>query len=80
MTSRRATAVIVKATTLNHDGDERTTYYGPFLPHVGSATRSFVANLEHELGESGRYKRWETFIEDVFIAEDESDCAIQATR
>lgn len=80
MTTRTATAVIVKASTLNHDGDERTTYYGPFLPHAGSATTSFQATLERELEDSGRYKHWETTIESVFIGEDESDCAVQATR
>lgn len=80
MTTRTATAVIVKAATLNHEGTERTTYYGPFLPHVGSATTSFVHELEQELADSGRYKHWETSIESVFIAEDESYCAIRATR
>ena len=80
MTTRTATAVIVKANMLTNDGDERTFYYGPFLPHVGGATMSFVAELEQELEESGRYKHWETSIEDVFIAEGESDCEIRATR
>lgn len=80
MTMRTATAVIVKASTLNHDGDERTTYYGPFLPHSGSATTSFLDTIERELEESGRYKLWETSIESLFIGKDESDCAIQATR
>ena len=80
MTTRTATAVIVKATKLTKDGDERTTYYGPFLPHVGSATTSFVQRLEHELEESGLYQHWETSIESVFIAADESDCEIRATR
>lgn len=80
MTTRTSTAVIVKATTLNHDGDERTTYYGPFLPHIGSATTSFVRTLEQALEESGLYKHWDTSIESVFIADGESDCEIRATR
>ena len=80
MTSRNGVAVIIKATTYNHDGNDRTTYYGPFLPHAGSAATSFVSTLERELGESGRYERWETSIEDVFIAEGESDCTVQAMR
>jgi hypothetical protein len=80
MTTRTATAVIVKATMLTNEGDERTRYYGPFLPHVGGATTSFVAGLEQELEDSGRYKHWETSIESVFIADGESDCEIRATR
>ena len=80
MTTRTATAVVVKASKLTHDGDEVTTYYGPFLPHVGSATTSFLDRLESELAESGRYKHWETSVESVFIGDDESDCAIRATR
>lgn len=80
MTSRTATAVVVKASKLTHDGEEITTYYGPFLPHVGSATTSFLDQLERELEESGRYKHWETTVESVFIADDESDCAVRATR
>lgn len=80
MTNRTATSVIVKATMLTNEGDERTRYYGPFLPHAGSAMSRFVTNLEQELEESGRYKHWETSIESVFIADGESDCEIRATR
>lgn len=80
MTTRTGTAVIVKASTLNHDGAERTIYYGPFLPHVGSATTSFIQQLEAELEESGRYKHWDVEVETLFIAEGESDCEIRATR
>lgn len=80
MTGRRSTAVIVKATSRTWDGRGRTTYYGPFLPHAGAATTSFVCKLESELEESGLYESWETSIQSVFIGEDESDCAIHATR
>lgn len=80
MTTRTATAVIVKATTTALSGDEATVYYGPFLPHVGSATTTFVRELELNLEQSGRYKQWDVTIESVFIGEDESDCAVQATR
>lgn len=80
MTTRTATAVIVKATTTTLSGEERSIYYGPFLPHVGSATTTFADELEHELAESGRYKDWNVSIESVFIGEDESDCAVRATR
>lgn len=80
MTKRTATAVIVTASTVAADGVEATRHYGPFLPHVGSATTSFVAALERELEESGRYRDWDVSIEDVFIGVDESDCAVHATR
>lgn len=80
MTTRTATSVIVKAATLGRDDVERTTYYGPFLPHVGSATTSFIEQLERELEQSGRYKHWDVDVETVFIAEGESDCEIRATR
>lgn len=80
MTTRTATCVIVKAITITLDGEERTTFYGPFLPHVGSATTSFVDTLEYELGESGKYRQWDVSIENVYIGADESDCAVRATR
>lgn len=80
MTTRTATAVIVKATTVNLDDEERTVYYGPFLPHVGSATTGFVDELLNELEQSGRYKSWDASIEDLFIGEGESDCEVRATR
>lgn len=80
MTVRHATAVIVKVTTLKRDGSERTLYYGPFLPHAGSATTSFMRTIRAELAESGRYESWDVSAEDVYLAAGESDCAIQATR
>ena len=80
MVSRTATAVIVKASTVDTEGVELTRYYGPFLPHVGSATTMFLENLEDELRDSGRYQSWDVSIEDVFIGTDESDCEVRATR
>lgn len=80
MTKRQGTAVIVVAKKVTHDGEERTTYYGPFLPHVGSATTSFVRKLEGELSESERYESYDVTVENLFIGEEESDCAVQATR
>lgn len=80
MADRTGTSVIVKATTVTTSGEEQTTYYGPFLPHVGSATTTFADKLEHELEQSGRYASWDVSIESVFIGDDESDCAVRATR
>ncbi|MBD8207359.1 MULTISPECIES: hypothetical protein [unclassified Microbacterium] len=62
------------------DGEDVTRLYGPFLPHVGSATTSFVDDLENELAESGRYVSWDTSIEHLFIGVGESDCEIRPTR
>ena len=57
-----------------------TTKALPTSPHVGSATTSFADALEYELEQSGRYKSWDVSIETVFIGDDESDCAVRATR
>lgn len=80
MTTRTSTAVIVVANTTLNTGEERTTYYGPFLPHAGSSTKWFMQRLESELEESGLYKHFELDIETLFMGEDESDCAIKPTR
>ncbi len=79
MTTRTDTAIIIKSVTTTLDDEERTTYYGPFLPHSGSATTRFIGRLEAELEESARYKDWQTSVEDVFIGSGESDCAVLAT-
>ena len=80
MTTRNASSVIVKAVLRTVDGDEKTRYYGPFLPHAGSSTPWFIRTLEAELKESGLYEDWETSIEDVFIGDGESDCEVRAAR
>lgn len=80
MNTRTSTAVIVVAKKYTKDGPTQTSYYGPFLPHVGAATTTFISQLEREIEASGRYESWETSVQDVFIGEDESDCCIQATR
>ncbi|WP_298945314.1 hypothetical protein [uncultured Microbacterium sp.] len=80
MTTRTATSIVVKTNLLTLDGEERTVYYGPFLPHAGSATKLFLASIDRELSASGKYRHWETSIESVFIAPDESDCVVTATR
>lgn len=80
MTTRTSTAVIVVANKTLKNGEERTTYYGPFLPHAGSATNWFLQTLENELEDSGLYKHFELTVETLFIGEGESDCAITPTR
>lgn len=80
MTKRVESAVIVRATTVNHAGETRTLHYGPFLPHAGSATTSFMDELRRELEQAERYRDWDVTAETVFIGDGESDCVIQAVR
>jgi len=80
MTQRTATAVILRVVMTTTDGEERTRYYGPFLPHIGGAATGFEADILRELEESGRYRSWDAWFEDVFIAPGESDCEVRATR
>lgn len=77
MTARTATAVVVKVTATDVNGDTQTTYYGPFLSHASSALKWFMSELPIELGDSGRYQSWSTSVEDVFIGDTESDCIVQ---
>lgn len=80
MTFRSDSAVIVRVETVNHDGKEGKTYYGPFLPHAGAATTAFIRRINDELEEAGRYSTWVVEVEPLFIAANESDCVVQATR
>lgn len=80
MTTRTATAVIVQATMTGQDCEERTSLYGPFLPHVGSAVDHFMTKLERELMNTGKYSLVTFKVEDVFIGDGESDCAVQVLR
>lgn len=80
MTTRTATSVIVRVKTTDTTGAERVTNYGPFLPHVGSATTSFEQRIAAEIEASGKYLGYEISIEDVYIADNESDCAVRAIR
>lgn len=79
-TVRTARSVIVRLDVVTTEGQRRTRYYGPFLPHVGSATTSFEQRIKAEAWESGMYRDVEVDVFDVFIGEDESDCRIEATR
>jgi len=80
MTTRTATSVVLKVVLVTHAGEERTVLYGPFLPHVGSAATSLRDRIEREVEESGKYASWDASFESVFIGDDESDCAVRATR
>jgi Asp-tRNA(Asn)/Glu-tRNA(Gln) amidotransferase B subunit len=43
VSTRTATCVVVRHVVIEADGQERITYYGPFLPHVGSAVDAVIA-------------------------------------
>lgn len=77
---RTATAVVLKVDVTTHQGEERTIYYGPFLPHVGGAATGFESEIVYELEESGRYSSVETSFHDVFMGPGESDCEVRPTR
>lgn len=75
-TARTARSVIVRVDVVTNEGQRRSRYYGPFLPHVGSATTSFEQRIKDEAWESGLYRDVEVDVFDVFIGDDESDCRV----
>lgn len=77
---RTATAVILRVDATTQHGEERTVYYGPFLPHIGGAATEFESEIVNELETSGRYSSVETSFHDVFIGDGESDCEIRQAR
>lgn len=78
--TRRGRTVIVVAKTITQSGVESTTHYGPFLPHAGTATTTFVGQLEGQLENDDRYRHHGISVKTVFIGEDESDCDVRAGR
>lgn len=76
---RRGTCIVLRLTETTFEGQDRTTYYGPFLPHAGSATQYMIGNLYDEAEQRGSQNVAVTF-EEVFIGTNESDCAVVATR
>ncbi|PNW09403.1 hypothetical protein C1632_10150 [Microbacterium testaceum] len=65
---------------MTHAGESRTSYCGPFLPHVGGAAATAETKIPTELEASGLYASWDSSFEDVLIGPDGSDCEIWATR
>jgi hypothetical protein len=78
MTERYNRSVVIRLVGTTKTGDQETVFFGPFLPHVGSRCTSFESTLRREEEISGRWRNFETFIEDVFIGADESDAVILA--
>jgi hypothetical protein len=77
VSTRTATCVVVRHVVIEADGQERITYYGPFLPHVGSAVDAVIAAIDAEAERRGA-RTWESVVEEVFIGLDESDCKVVA--
>jgi hypothetical protein len=77
--TRTARSVIVRCITEANDGSSTEVFYGPFMPHRGSAVQTLIDNLmrEHEerqeRGEVGRLTYRFCYIKDVFIGSGESD-------
>lgn len=80
--TRTDSCVVIRCVTESDDGDRTTTFYGPFLPHIGSAVERMLDTLqaEHaerqERGEVGRLTYRFCYVEDVFIGEGESDARV----
>lgn len=81
-TTRAGVAVVIRhVRALDGDyGNRTTTFYGPFLPHAGSAVTSMLWQLDQEGEADARTTYHESFVEQVFIGEGESDAAIVAAR
>lgn len=79
MPDRHQVAVVVRYVRETAT-ERRTTYYGPFLPHAGSAVSSLIARLDYDASESGRFTYWEAFVESVFIGPVESDATVVAVN
>lgn len=82
--TRTSTAVVIRHVRQMHKDADRddveTTFYGPFLPHVGSATSATIDQLRWEDEENPDVDHSESYVETVFIGQDESDAAVVAVR
>ena len=69
--NRQAKCVVVRMVEETVDGDTRTSFYGPFMPHAGSATERVTDSLYQSAVGRGSVPRF--YLENVFIGEGESD-------
>jgi len=79
-TERTSVAVVVRVVRDWADGDVRTTYYGPFLPHAGSAVDQLIANVMRSGRDNPEVLNVDCYVETVYIGEGESDAAVVAVR
>lgn len=78
MTTRTSVAVVIRHDRALTDGTETTAYYGPFLPHVGSACTRTLADLAAEDEDNPDVATSVSEVLTVFIAEGESDAVVVA--
>lgn len=76
---RTSTCVVLRAVEVTAAGETRTTFYGPFLPHVGSTPQRVRDDLYDE-AYARDCREIDIYIEDVFVGADESDAKVVATR
>lgn len=80
MTERTSVAVVVIAARDFASGETRTTLYGPFLPHAGSAVDQLIADVYSAGRENPEVLNVECRVQSVYIGEGESDAAVMAVR
>jgi hypothetical protein len=79
VTERRGVAVVIRATYEYRDGGGPVDFlFGPFLPHRGSATHDVVSRLYGEAEDNPNVVSIDCTVEDVFIADGESDAVVIA--
>jgi len=69
--TRTARSAVVRMVEITDDGDTRTSYYGPFMPHAGGAVNRVIDALY--AAALGRGSDVSFYVEDVFIGPGESD-------
>ena len=74
--TRRGRSVVLRVVEVTASGETKTTFYGPFLPHVGSATLRTRDRLYDE-AYTRDCQEIDIYIEDVFIGDDESDATVE---
>jgi hypothetical protein len=82
VTERRGVAVVIRHVrhlTADADRDDvETTFYGPFLPHAGSAVDRQIETLRWEDEERADVDHSESYVETTFLADGESDAVLIA--
>jgi hypothetical protein len=69
---RRNSCVVLRAVEVTASGESKIAFYGPFLPHVGSAPQR-VRDRLYEDAYARDCRAIDVYIEDVFIGDGESD-------
>jgi hypothetical protein len=73
--NRHNSCVVLRAVEVTASGKSLTAFYGPFLPHVGSASQR-VRDRLYEEAYARDCRSIDIYVEDVFVGDNESDCAV----